>query len=675
MNRIPARWSLAAVLLIYPAPARADIDGPRGIHVLGNLTGNQLANIRTGYSFVDGFTLRAKWSDIETAPGVYNFSVIDQAIAQLQPANQKLTLEVFPNFVPSHVMSQVTQTFVDSRGSTVPVPWDAAAKNSWTTFQQAMAAHSVFDSTVNHNVALANHPTLSTVDASIVGQQSYRELTGNLVSQPTYNRTTYINAIKDSVHASRDAFPNKFGFLATFSMNDSNLAQPLDFAVRDALMADFNGPGEETLGFFVENLADATPQSGIALTRILDTTKNDTYTPMQALTSWVSPFTNPSAVASGNPATGIAYAYNTWGTTYFELYVADIDAAVNGALDAQGHPLLADLQSWHNTLVPEPGMFGLLAVAGGLLIVRRRRLGACVIAGLLAPAFCTTASATTTTVTVFSPSNNRNISFVVYTPPNYNSSSQRYPTVISLHGIGGTATGRANQVVPTLDAAITAGTAMPMIYVFPDGQTDSFYGDAFDGHKQVYSNVINEVLPYVDSHYRTIIDRRYRAMEGFSMGGYGATMYTAKHTELFSAVVEYGGALSKWADLVSFNPAVASGMYNSVEANFLPYSLWDLTAQNANALRTTVNYKMIVGDADPQQSSNQRLRDYLLSLNIDPHYQVLPGVAHLGDVYYQEGSGLQFLNTHFANAPEPAGVALLIAPLICLKRSRRSAAA
>ena len=162
-----------------------------------------------------------------------------------------------------------------------------------------------------------------------------------------------------------------------------------------------------------------------------------------------------------------------------------------------------------------------------------------------------------------------------------------------------------------------------MIWLFPDGQTNSFYGDAFDGHKQVYSHIIGEALPYVDANYRTIADRDHRAMEGFSMGGFGAAMYTAKHPELFSAVVEYGGALSTWQNLVQFNNAVAVEMYNTVEANFLPYSLWDLTAANAEALRTDVNYKMIVGDADSQYQSNVRFRDHCFA----GYRSAVPGAA------------------------------------------------
>jgi esterase/lipase superfamily enzyme len=164
-------------------------------------------------------------------------------------------------------------------------------------------------------------------------------------------------------------------------------------------------------------------------------------------------------------------------------------------------------------------------------------------------------------------------------------------------------------------------------------------------------------------------------MEGFSMGGFGAALYAAKHTELFSAVLEYGGALSRWQDLVQFNNAVADEMYNEVEANFLPYSLWDVTAANAAAIRTQLNYKMIVGDADGQMQSNVRFRDFLLSLNIDPQFQVLPGVEHLGGQYLEEGSGLAFLNDHFASVPEPAGPMFLAfaAGFMPRRRARRRA--
>ena len=285
----------------------------------------------------------------------------------------------------------------------------------------------------------------------------------------------------------------------------------------------------------------------------------------------------------------------------------------------------------------------------------------------------TSTHATTATVTRFSPSNNRNVSFVVYTPPGYSSSTQSYPVVYCLHGIGGAPVGRSNQVVPSLDAAIVAGQVAPKIYVFPDGQTNSFYGDAFDGHKQVYSNIIGEVLPYIDANYRTIPHRNYRAIEGFSMGGFGAAMYAAKHPELFSAVVEYGGALSNWQNLVNFNNAVAVEMYNEVESNWLPYSLWDRSAASASILANQMNYMMVVGDADPQMGSNVQFRSYLNSLGVFPQWVVLPGVDHNGASYAAEGTGMRFLDQHFNSVPEPSSLLLVtaLAGASVLQRRRR----
>jgi enterochelin esterase-like enzyme len=267
-----------------------------------------------------------------------------------------------------------------------------------------------------------------------------------------------------------------------------------------------------------------------------------------------------------------------------------------------------------------------------------------------------TVYATLSTITLFSSSNNKNLSFQLYTPPGYTTDTTReYPVVISLHGIGGTSSQRANIYGPLLDARINAAEILPMIWIFPDGQTDSFYGDAYNGSKQVHSQIMFEQLPYVDANYPTIADSNHHAMEGFSMGGFGAAMYTAKHPELFSAVVEYAGALSTWQNLVQFNNTVAVNMYNSVEANFVPYSLWDQTDAHAAALATQVNYKMIVGDADTQYNSNVRFRDHLLGLGVDPHFQVLPGVQHIQSSYAVDGTGIRYLSDHFSAGFRSAG--------------------
>ncbi len=258
-------------------------------------------------------------------------------------------------------------------------------------------------------------------------------------------------------------------------------------------------------------------------------------------------------------------------------------------------------------------------------------------------------------VNLFSPSNNRIVPFRVYTPPGYATSNQYYPIVFSAHGIGSNPFARQQQVVPTLDAAIIAGSVMPMIYVFPDGQTNSFYGDAFDGHKQVYSNIITEIVPYMDANFRTLNDRRFRAIDGFSMGGYGALMFAAKRTDLFSAVVGYAGALAEWQGLA---PDIRLEMYNNIQSNFTPFSLWDLTASNYPLMQSHLDMLMICGAADTLLARNIQYNNYLESLGIEVPFHNIPGVGHDGRALYATGIGLEFLDEHFRDVASPLPISI-----------------
>lgn len=263
------------------------------------------------------------------------------------------------------------------------------------------------------------------------------------------------------------------------------------------------------------------------------------------------------------------------------------------------------------------------------------------------------AEATIVAGTLFSPSHGRSFEYRVITPPGYSAAdATRYPVVFSLHGNGGTPSQRAGNYNSTLTQKMTSGEIVPMIWVFPDGQMDSYYGNAYDGHKQVYTHIIQELLPHIDATFKTIADRDHRAMEGFSMGGFGSGLYGAKNTDLFSATLLMGAVLPDWDDLLRREPDTALEMYDNVETNWLPYSIYDVTAANAEAIRTTVNYKQIIGDADGHRAGNEIFRDYLLSLGIDPQYQVLPGVTHSGGLYLDEGSGLAFLSDHFLLASQ-----------------------
>ena len=111
----------------------------------------------------------------------------------------------------------------------------------------------------------------------------------------------------------------------------------------------------------------------------------------------------------------------------------------------------------------------------------------------------------------------------VYTPPGYESSTQRYPVFYLLHGAMDSddswwTVGRAGFI---LDNLIAAGRAKPMIVVMPAGHTGpfSFTPGALSTADEFSADFKADVVPYVERTYRVLTDRANRAIAGLSMGG------------------------------------------------------------------------------------------------------------------------------------------------------------
>jgi enterochelin esterase-like enzyme len=112
----------------------------------------------------------------------------------------------------------------------------------------------------------------------------------------------------------------------------------------------------------------------------------------------------------------------------------------------------------------------------------------------------------------------------VYTPPGYETSTEKYPVFYLLHGAGDcddswTSVGRANFI---LDNLISAKKAKPMIVVMPAGHTGpSGFGGKGGGLKNTAfeDDFQKDIMPYVEKHYRTSNERNHRAIAGLSMGG------------------------------------------------------------------------------------------------------------------------------------------------------------
>ena len=144
----------------------------------------------------------------------------------------------------------------------------------------------------------------------------------------------------------------------------------------------------------------------------------------------------------------------------------------------------------------------------------------------------------------------------VYTPPNYDTSRDRYPVYYLLHGNGETqsgwvANGRANII---LDNLIAEGKAARMIVVMPHGHpiqsasvgppvvVPPYGGDAGMLNFTLFTrDLLEQIIPLVERSYRVYTDPAHRAIGGLSMGGFQSIEIGLAHPELFGSVLAYSG--------------------------------------------------------------------------------------------------------------------------------------
>ena len=229
------------------------------------------------------------------------------------------------------------------------------------------------------------------------------------------------------------------------------------------------------------------------------------------------------------------------------------------------------------------------------------------------------------------------VSYLIYLPPGYEANPmRRYPVVYWLHGYGGNPRAGAVFVRP-LDEAIHNGKAPPMIVVLVNGCGPSFYRDEPGGKRPVESVIIKELIPHVDQTYRTLAKRESRAVEGFSMGGFGAGHLGFKYPEVFGVVGVMAGAMSNWAG-EGVLPAPTENARN-IPAERKPFLAanhpYTLLQQNADALRGRTVIRIAVGDQDDLMVYNTALHERLTQLKIDHEYEVVPGVGHDSSKVYK----------------------------------------
>ena len=232
----------------------------------------------------------------------------------------------------------------------------------------------------------------------------------------------------------------------------------------------------------------------------------------------------------------------------------------------------------------------------------------------------------------------------VYTPAEYDQNpDKRYPVLYLQHGGGENEYGWPQQghTAQIMDNLIAEGKALPFIIVMdngtwtmprpaggqgprpvmgqgpqgqrpPQGQQGQRPRGGFglpSGWADGFANtLIKDVIPMIDSRFRTIADKEHRAMAGLSMGGMQTKSITVAHPEVFSSLgIFSGGTIT--VDDTKNNPEFAQGL----QLVFVSFGSRELENRVAG-----------FGDGtDPKQET-----EALAASGVNAHFYVSPGTAH-----------------------------------------------
>jgi enterochelin esterase-like enzyme len=244
----------------------------------------------------------------------------------------------------------------------------------------------------------------------------------------------------------------------------------------------------------------------------------------------------------------------------------------------------------------------------------------------------------------------RDVRYCVMLPPNYQTDTKtKYPILYFLHGLGENEQTLLQSggwdLIEDLRRDHKVGD---FLMVAPEGR-GSFFINSAGGHDRYSDFFLAEFLPFIETKYRVIRERKSRGVTGLSMGGYGALRFAFAHPELFGSVSAQSPALMTEsprelnADLRDAGPLAK--LLGNVFGNPINVAHWNqhnpflLARKNQAQIRTQSIY-INCGQQDEYgfAASAEQMHKQLVAEKIPHQFQLYRGghnaeyfLSHLGE--------------------------------------------
>jgi len=260
---------------------------------------------------------------------------------------------------------------------------------------------------------------------------------------------------------------------------------------------------------------------------------------------------------------------------------------------------------------------------------------------------------------------NRDMAYAVLLPKEYDSLNENYPVVYLLHGFGDNESAWYNYGLITYYVDANAAETVPMIYVMPQG-FNTYWVNKYNGNYSYMDMLITEMVPTIDLLFRTRKEPQYRAVMGYSMGGYGALILPAKNPDVFKTGVvlsmsfrtdeQYmaepqSGWDSQWGSIFGGIGASGTARLTDYYKAHCPFYFFKNPGDPA---LNGQNYFFDCGDDEESLSEpNNELHNLLRDLNIKHEYRVKNG-AHSWEYWHKAlPEALRYISHAVQNVPYP----------------------
>jgi S-formylglutathione hydrolase FrmB len=226
----------------------------------------------------------------------------------------------------------------------------------------------------------------------------------------------------------------------------------------------------------------------------------------------------------------------------------------------------------------------------------------------------------------------RSVPYCVVLPSTFDTDkSAHFPILYFLHGLGDNEqflvhSGLWNVVSDMRDAH----ELKDFLIVTPDGGT-GFYINSKDGKSRYEDFLIQEFFPFIEKRYRVTPGRANRAIDGVSMGGFGALHLAFRHPQLFSSVSAHSAALiDKLPAYAASASSPRTRVFGGVFGNPLDPAFWEQNSPLTLARSSNLSGLKIYFDCGDQddygfESGATELDKILTGRHITHEFHLYPG--------------------------------------------------